>query len=253
MTRAVPSSAPIDDGASRRVTIAAGDPVRHRLDLLSPGLAEAIGIRTRRFAARTVRARREIVHGGEWPVGVVALRSGWAAYVRHFVDGRRQIQHLFLPGDPIVLDRRSPYPATIVALSTATLIDLDGLRTPDPAVFDEALRRHATLTLHHLLDATARLGRQSAIERFAQLLLEVRGRLLPVGLVSEQSFQMPLTQEMLADLLGLTSVHVNRTLQAMRQQELIALIGREVTLLQPDELARMADYQSPPSPDAATH
>jgi CRP-like cAMP-binding protein len=235
------------------VTIDGSDPVRRRLDRLSPGLADAIGIRTRRFLARTVRSRREIAHDGEMSGGVPALRSGWAAYVRHFADGRRQIQHLFVPGDLVVLDRRMPYPATIIALTPVTLIDLDGLRVPDATLFDEALRRHAMQTLHHLLDATARLGRQSAIERFAHLLLELRDRLLDVGLASARAFPMPLTQEMLADTLGLTSVHVNRTLQVMRQEELIALAGRDVTLLRPDELMRMADYQSPPPLDMATN
>jgi CRP-like cAMP-binding protein len=153
----------------------------------------------------------------------------------------------------VVLDRRMPYPATIIALTPVTLIDLDGLRVPDATLFDEALRRHAMQTLHHLLDATARLGRQSAIERFAHLLLELRDRLLDVGLASARAFPMPLTQEMLADTLGLTSVHVNRTLQVMRQEGLIALAGRDVTLLRPDELMRMADYQSPPALDTTTN
>lgn len=229
-----------------RVTIDRNDPVHRRLEQLAPGLSASIGLTSRRFAPRVVRSRREIVHEGEPVAGVWTIRAGWAALVRHFADGRRQIQHLLLPGDPLPLERDAAYPATIVALTPVTLIDLDGTWLPELALLDGALRRHTMATVHHLLDATARLGRQVAIERFAHLLLELRDRLRCVGLASDAHFKMPLTQEMLADTLGLTSVHVNRTLQMMRQQQLIELAGRTVTLLQPDELARMADYPSPP-------
>lgn len=234
-----------------RVTIDRSDPVHRRLEQLSPGLAATIGLHSRRYSPRIVRSRREIVHDGEPVSGVWALRAGWAALVRHFADGRRQIEHVLLPGDPLPLEREATYPATIVALTPVTLIDLDGPWLSDPALLDDVLRRHTMATVHHLLDATARLGRQVAIERFAHLLLELRDRLCGVGLATDTHFRMPLTQEMLADTLGLTSVHVNRTLQMMRQQQLIELEGREVTLLQPGELARMADYPSPAVPPVA--
>ncbi|WP_341207322.1 Crp/Fnr family transcriptional regulator [uncultured Sphingomonas sp.] len=236
-----------------RVTIDRHDPVHRRLEQLVPGLSASIGLTQRRFAPRVVRSRREIVHEGEAVAGIWTMRAGWAALVRHFADGRRQVQHLLLPGDPLPLERDAAYPATIVALTPVTLIDLDGTWLPDPALLDDALRRHTMATVHRLLDATARLGRQVAIERFAHLLLELRDRLRGVGLASDTHFKMPLTQEMLADTLGLTSVHVNRTLQMMRQQQLIELEGRAVTLLLPAELARMADYASPIDHPVAMH
>lgn len=242
-----PPSGSVATGGSGKVAVASSEPVRRRLDTLSPGLSDTLGLRDQRFSTRTVRARREVMREGETPSGVFLLRTGWAAYIRHFPDGRRQIQHLLLPGDPLALDRKAPYPAAILALTPATLIDIDGPRTGDLAPIDTALRRHAMLTTHHLLNATARLGRQSALERFAHLLLELRHRLAEVGLADATRFEMPLTQEMLADTLGLTSIHVNRTLQAMRQQALIALTGREVTLLRPDQLAQLADFQLPPA------
>ncbi|MEG8040540.1 Crp/Fnr family transcriptional regulator [Sphingomonas sp. LR60] len=229
-----------------RVTIDRSDPVHRRLEQLAPGVAATIGLHSRRFSPRVVRSRREIVHEGEAVSGVWMIRAGWAALVRHFADGRRQIEHLLLPGDPLPLDRDAYYPATIVALTPVTMVDLDGPWLSDPALLDGALRRHTLTTLHHLLDATARLGRQVAIERFAHLLLELRDRLKNVGLASDTHFRLPLTQEMLADTLGLTSVHVNRTLQMMRQQQLIELEGREVALLLPAKLAQMADYPSLP-------
>lgn len=237
-----------DSGPAPRLGIAENDPVRRRIERLMPGLADAIAPRARRFASRSARPRREIVHEGDMPSGLWVLRSGWAAHVRHFADGRRQIQHLLLPGDPLPLDRGGPYPATIMALNAATVIDLDGLWLGEPAGLDEMVRRHGRESIRYLLGAIARLGRQSAIERFAHLLLELRDRLLAIGMASATRFDLPLTQEMLADTLGLTSVHVNRTLQAMRQQGLIELAGRKVTLLRAEELAGLADYTSPMLP-----
>lgn len=230
------------------VMVESAEPVRRRLDILAPGLSDLIGLRTQRFPTRLVRARREISREGEMPGGIYALRSGWAAYVRHFPDGRRQIQHLLVPGDLLSLDRRTPFASSILALTPVALIDLDGPRGPSEDLYDAALRRNAMLTVHHLLNATARLGRQSALERFAHLLLELRDRLRAIELGTATRFELPLTQEMLADTLGLTSVHVNRTLQAMRQQKLISLSGREVGLLRPDLLEQLADYQPIPAP-----
>lgn len=234
-----------------RLTIDRSDPVHRRLDQLAPGLTATIGLHSRRFSPKLVRSRREIAHEGEPVSGIWILRAGWAALVRHFADGRRQIEHVLLPGDPLPFEREASYPATIVALTPVTLIDLDGPWVPDAALLDAVLQRHTMATFHHLLDATARLGRQVAIERFAHLLLELRDRLRGVGLATDTQFRMPLTQEMLADTLGLTSVHVNRTLQMMRQQQLIELAGRVVTLLLPGELAHMADYPSPSTSQVA--
>lgn len=219
------------------------DPVRRRLDRLFPGLPDAIGLARHRTAVRTVRARHEIAREGETPATVQALGSGWAAFTRHFPDGRRQIQHLLVPGDLLSLDRRWPMFTTVQALTPVTLIELERPFSPAGTMFDEAMRRSAAFTFQHLLNATARLGRQSAIERFAHLLLELRDRLAAVEIGGDTRFELPLTQEVLADTLGLTSVHVNRTLQAMRQQKLLQLHGREVELLQLDAMRALADYQ----------
>ena len=221
------------------------DPLRCRLETLLPGTADAIALGIHRKPTRTVRARREIMREGECPAGTLAIQSGWAAFARHFPDGRRQIQHLLLPGDIVGQGRGVTLTASLLALTPVTLVELD---PPTPAaepLLERAVRRHAALMTQHLLNAVARLGRQSAQERFAHLLLELRDRLRLAGLGDGTRFEMPLTQEMLADTLGLTSVHVNRTLQTMRQQDLVSLREREVGLPDVAALARLADYQPP--------
>jgi CRP-like cAMP-binding protein len=67
-----------------------------------------------------------------------------------------------------------------------------------------------------------RLGRLSAQERLADWLLETCDRLTLAGPAAGGNLPVPLTQELLADALGLTSVHINRTLQSMRRDGLLA-------------------------------
>jgi CRP-like cAMP-binding protein len=79
------------------------------------------------------------------------------------------------------------------------------------------------------------------LERMANLLLELRRLLARVGLVSGQSFPRPLRQESLGDALGMSTVHVNRTMQQLRLKKLIQCSGREVTVLDPVRLTALAD------------
>jgi CRP-like cAMP-binding protein len=79
----------------------------------------------------------------------------------------------------------------------------------------------------------------------AHFFLELQRRLEVTGLGDSQRFPLPLTQEILADALGLSIVHVNRTLQHLRREQLIELRSGVAILLQPAALAQIADYRAP--------
>ncbi|HEY0053353.1 MAG TPA: helix-turn-helix domain-containing protein, partial [Caulobacteraceae bacterium] len=110
-----------------------------------------------------------------------------------------------------------------------------------------ALWRALTLASRHdemrLLDQVVRLGRQTAVERVASFFLEIYERLRVVGLAEAGAFTMPLTQEAMADALGLSPVHVNRTLQQLRRDGLAELSGARVTLHQPGALSRLCGFE----------
>jgi CRP-like cAMP-binding protein len=89
-----------------------------------------------------------------------------------------------------------------------------------------------------------RLGQQTAYERVAHFLLELQRRLQIAGLGDSQRFPLPLTQEMLADSLGLSIVHVNRTLQHLRREKLIELRSGVAILLEPQTLSGICDYDA---------
>lgn len=183
--------------------------------------------------------------------------SGWVCRQRILADGRRQIVSFVLPGDPIgpLLRPRIASPCSATALTQVETVD--GTVLTDAANEPGESRQGITRAVHLmdrlgevlLRDQIVRLGRQTAYERVLHLLLEFRDRLLLVGLGQRDRFAMPLTQETLADALGLSVVHVNRTLQQIRRDGLIELRSGGVVLHDLENIEAMADWQ--PLPDAA--
>lgn len=173
------------------------------------------------------------------------ILSGWACRQRTLSDGRRQIFSFLLPGDSVsIIGRKHPEVCAVVALTPVETGDAqllveaaDSGRAPGLARALAALEpQEHTLLLDHMV----RLGRQTAYERVAHLLLEFQGRLKVVGLGDDQRFPLPLTQELMGDALGLSIVHVNRTLQQLRRDRLLELRSGVAILPQPERLAEIA-------------
>ncbi|MGU3538725.1 Crp/Fnr family transcriptional regulator [Methylobacterium sp. A54F] len=179
------------------------------------------------------------------------LVSGWAARQRVLADGRRQIVGFVLPGDLVGFELHRihlPYAAT-QALTPATLADasalLDLCRAQDHrAPLARAMRVLAAGEELFLAHHVTRLGRQTAYERTSHLLLELHERLVLAGIETGDGFTLPVTQEVLADALGISVVHTNRTLQQLRRDGLIRLAGTTLTLVERAELVAIADYVS---------
>jgi len=202
---------------------------------------------------RAYPAKRELLNGPHDDEVRILLR-GWAGRVDYMPDGRRQITSLILPGEfvdpsPMLPEtRRRPAlvaftPISIGNLPSPTaqepLTGIRAARAASRAIEEACLRRHIT-----------RLGRMNAFERTVHLLLEISERLALADLETNDRFAMPLTQEELADYCGLTSVHVNRTLQYMRGERLIDLRGKTVNLLDRAAMIRAVAY-TPLRPGAA--
>lgn len=227
--------------------------VVRRLSRLAPLGAESIEALSALREVHRLSAGAAVVTEHE-PLRPRFLVSGWAARVRWLADGRRQVVSMVLPGDGVGLCER-PQPLALCAMVAVTpvevvdaaaisrlVFDPKGAKAPDIAV---ALAMSAALEEAHLIDQIVRLGRQTALERMAHLLLELRFRLSLVDLAVDGDFPLPLTQELLADATGLSAVHVNRTLQQMRREGLIELGQGRVKLLRQSLLETIADYQQP--------
>ena len=89
----------------------------------------------------------------------------------------------------------------------------------------------------------ANIGARDAIARIAHLICEIEARLAAVGLVNAGTFNVPFTQRSLADACGLSTVHVNRTLQELRTRGLIVWEGRTVTISKRNDLESVGDFQ----------
>lgn len=185
------------------------------------------------------------------------LVSGWAARVRWLPDGRRQIFNLVVPGESIGVGlRRSPLAfATTVALTPVDLLDAApvqrAIQGNDPAWSElrDAIKAASSYDECYVLNQILRLGRLTAYERVCHLLLELHDRLAISGLTQGAQFALPLTQEVLADVTGLSVVHVNRTLQQLRRERLLEIHAGRAHLLDVPALTKITDYR-PPSPIA---
>lgn len=224
------------------------DPIVRRLRNLAPLPDSELEF------VRSLSDRRERHSPGEQLIGEGAalqrprfVVSGWACRQRLMPDGRRQIFGFMLPGDPIGF-RHRPSLCTVVALTALETVDASGLQDVIRRGVAPGLARAmaaAEITEDALLlDHAVRLGRLTAYERVAHFLLELQGRLEVAGLGDRQRFPLPLTQEILADALGLSIVHVNRTLQQLRRSGMIELRSGVAILLQPEALANLCDYRA---------
>jgi CRP-like cAMP-binding protein len=175
--------------------------------------------------------------------------EGFACRYRNLAGGRRQITAYLVPGDSYTLDADSES-GTDHALMALTAVR-SVLLTPaevtalmqNSAAIAEGFRLMASIDEATLREWLINIGGRPALERIAHLFCELDWRLQAVGLVEHDRFEMPITQYDLADTAGLSSVHVNRTLQELRRQGLIALAGRSLTILDRPTLQAMADFQ----------
>ena len=174
-----------------------------------------------------------------------ALVSGWAFEQHILADGRRQILSVLIPGDLIgVRGHQSPFGSRSIVAATQVVT----CAVPEADIgtdLEDAYAASAALEKQYLIQQTIRLGRMTAQERLIDWILETQARLMLAGVVSGNEFAVPLTQELLADALGLTNVHVNRTLQILRRDGLLSFHGGAVSLLDRPRLQSMVGYRAP--------
>jgi CRP-like cAMP-binding protein len=197
---------------------------------------------------REHQAGRALVRSGTTLNASTLLIEGIVCRYKDLADGQRQIMELHVAGD-------------FVDLHGFLLKRLDhnvGAMTPvKVAMFPHDALRGITETHPHLgrmlwfstlLDAAIHrekilsIGRRSALARIAHIFCELAVRLRMVGLGSETGYDLPLTQADLADVTGLTSVHVNRMLKKLRDDNLLTFRGGTVTIDDWDGLQRIAEF-----------
>lgn len=174
--------------------------------------------------------------------------SGWVGRLRLFADGRRQIVSTMMSGE-LVGPHSNPFISNMaVALTDASVADLAPLTDAlerQPHSYPR-LRRSLVLAGQleelQMAEQIVQLGCRTAFERFAHWLLDVQQRLALAGQCDSDSFQMPLTQELLSDILGMSIVHVNRIVKQLRSERLIELRNGVINILEPERLLMIAEF-----------
>jgi CRP-like cAMP-binding protein len=178
------------------------------------------------------------------------LLAGWAARVRTLTDGRRQIVSLLVPGDLLgVIAGPTPFAAIeTVALTPAVSAEASPLAEAvrERPERHPALARAAELSeaaeIARLADHVVRLGAMAAGERTLHWFLELYTRLREAGMAGDGRCRVPLTQDAMGDALGLSLVHVSRTLRRLRLEGLAVLQHNLLILPDPERAARACNF-----------
>lgn len=200
-------------------------------------LRDLQGIERLRRDVRRVKAKRLVYREGE-PVDVVyTLHEGWAFRFRLLGDGRRQILSFLLPGSPIGLPLHASSRAhfSVQALTDVTLCGFDRGELAEYlesignglSSIETCYARLCEAGDERLVD----LGRRSARERVASLILDLRGRLVGPGKAANGKIHFPLKRQHIADALGLTPVHVGRVLGQLVEDKIVSLDRDSLSVL----------------------
>jgi CRP-like cAMP-binding protein len=200
---------------------------------------------------RQLPRNREIRRAGAEVKCVYFLLDGWVMSSVLLRSGRRQIVKVHLPGDMLGFPSLALETAgeTLETITDATFCPIETGDLGDLFRHHPALATGLFLSSQKervaLMQELSWVGATSAIERLSAFLLDLHDRLAAAGLVEDQAFHLPLTQEQIGDVLGLTSVHVNRTLRVVVSKGLIERRGRQLKVLDPGGLRQLAQNIAP--------
>lgn len=198
----------------------------------------------------TRRPGEEIVAIGDVIDFVFVVESGWAIRYRILDDGRRQIVNFMLPG--ACFDMMSmAYAKADHAVSAATEVTLRRIKSSDFLRAISAQPRLATAFWWVAIQEEAilreqiiRIGRRSAKERVAHLLLELNRRIAAIEGRLTDFINLPFPQALFADALGLSVVHVSRTLTKLKAEGMISTGPGGIEIIEREKMSEMCDFDS---------
>jgi CRP-like cAMP-binding protein len=198
---------------------------------------------------RKISRHREIIVAGRHYDCLYILCSGVVSRYKVLADGKRQVLGLGLPGDFIGFPSclfevavNSVSSLTEVELSRVSFDSLFALFARYPRLGTAlfwASGCEAAMYGEHLVS----LGRRTAYERLAHLLLELLVRLRAVGLGDDLGYKLPLTQELMADVLGLSEPHINRMIRCLREEGLATVEDQRVVIHDLASMSSLAGFE----------
>ena len=207
------------------------------------GALEAVTSRPQAYGPRV-----DLIREGDQPGPVFVVLDGWAFRYKVLPNGSRQIMAFLMPGDACDLNigMLAAMDHSIQTVTAAQVAKIDG------RAMDELMTAHPAIAramyVAQLVDeGTLRawivsLGRRSSAERAAHLLLELYVRGVRTGMASQDEIELPLSQVVLADALGMTPVHINRVLQDLRRSGAVELRRGVLRIRDPVALTRFSGF-----------
>ena len=185
---------------------------------------------------------------GSHSAHLFTVLSGWGFRYKTLEDGRRQILNFVMPGDLVGLQGSltGEIQHSVEALSPVTLCVFERSR------LKELYREYPTLSYdltwiaareERILDENLlSIGRRSALERAAYLLALIQQRAVATGLSDGEKVRIPITQQHIADTLGLSIVHTNKTLKKLASRNLIRWLDRGCEILKVEGLLDISQW-----------
>ena len=230
-------------------TVELPSPLLDRLSLRAPLSGEdRAAILALPRIVQTLRVGENLIREGDIPTHCGQILNGFAFRHKIVGDGARQILALQLPGDLVdlqnIIVERSDH--NVQALTRAEVALMPRLALQELAFRRPAIGR--ALWMETVVEASisrewiANIGRRPGQARVAHLLCEFAVRLQVAGLGTSSTYALPMTQEQLADTVGMTPIHMNRLIRGLDEQSLIARDKRSIVILDWPNLARIADF-----------
>src|SRR6478672_4796767 len=198
--------------------------------------------------SRSVPTRHDLIREGDRPGPVFVMLDGWGCRYKILPNGTRQVLAFLMPGDSCdlhigLLAEMDHNIQTITPARVATI---------ERGEMDEIIDHHPgiakALYIAQLIDeGTMRawitsMGRRTSIERVAHLMCELYLRARNIGLTAETELELPLSQLLLADSLGMTPVHLNRVLKQLRLSGAMNLKRGSLVIVDPLMLTEIAGF-----------
>lgn len=192
--------------------------------------------------------KQDILTEGQKVKQIHIVLSGLAARYKLLDEGERQIMAFLVPGDicdvEVFVLEEMDHGISAISETVCAVVPADKVKRllTEMSCLTQALWWSTMTDSAVLRERIIDHGRRSAHERIAHLFYEMLIRYRIIDGAKDDIIPFPLTQEELADATGLTPVHVNRTLKQLREEGLIELKGRALTILDPQGLKRVARF-----------
>ncbi|UVO49459.1 Crp/Fnr family transcriptional regulator [Sphingomonas sp. SUN019] len=197
---------------------------------------------------RKVGARQDLIREGDRPGPVFVMLEGWACRYKILPEGGRQIVAFLMPGDTcdmhVAVLAQMDHSIQTLSASRVAMISRAEMHE---LVTTRAQIAHALWSTQLVDESTMRawivsMGRRDGEARVAHLMCELFVRARNIGLIRGNTLEIPVSQVILADSLGMTPVHINRILRRLRIAGLMELGRGKLTILDPPGLVKVAGF-----------